>query len=143
MPIVKHLNPYDKRALTSTMNNLIKYHVIKKGWNLTDDSLMEMANKIIEELPDITAYALGMEDIQYVDVLMYEYMSILRQRFKLFGQKESTVRQVYYYVDLCIKAGETPRKIWTNYEIAKEIDRLKNQIDFMGELLDETDNGDF
>lgn len=128
------LETWEKRSLTNAMSDICRDHVMTYGWGapLTDEQYHLKAMSLMATLPQIfhsdrmSSYS-GSELGQIID----ELATKLKGRFRTYGSKEPTPKQIYYYVDLCLKAGEAPRHILSNFEIGQEITRLKEEVELL------------
>ena len=128
------LETWEKRSLTTSMNDICRDHVMSKGWGeeLTDEQYHFKVMNIIATNrhifnADRMSYYSGTE----LSGIINELTERLKGKFKTYGAKEPTPRQIYFYVDLCLRAGESPQHILSNSAIGREITRLKAEIEML------------
>jgi len=113
-----------KIAISKAVNTAVKTHVFKDGWVLDYGSM----NKMVDEV--FTDYFVkivngSLNSTEDKAIFRGELAEKIELSYHEFSIQEPTPKQIYYYVHMCIEAGEIPRSIWDNKTMFLEIRRLK------------------
>lgn len=127
MSIYESLKKGHKVSIAKEINELSRNLAMRRNFDLNKYDLKQIFDKILNNY----FVKKAIENSQNEDEI-YEFKRTLFEKIKNsldnFSKQTPTAKQIYYYISLCLEAGEKHEMIMSNFYITKEIGRLKDLI---------------